>query len=216
MQPPVITGLPVLLLLAAQQSASEPQVSSSAAEAAPSPQPFWQGEPGEGLKGNTKSFEVRVSRAFGTTDTGSNDVHDLWLAEFQFGLILADVMEPDHWFGGNLEAIGKILTAAQERPHNAYLSALNGGFRYHFCTGTPLVPFIGANVGIGITDINDADATGKFQFNQQAGAGLRYFFDPQTAIVLDYNYWHVSNAGIKAPNDGVNCHVFSLGISWLF
>ena len=60
------------------------------------------------------------------------------------------------------------------------------------------------------------DATGKFQFNQQAGVGARYFFDPQTALVFDYAYWHVSNAGIKEPNDGVNAHVFSLGIAWIF
>lgn len=214
-----MTGLPLVLLLAAQQSVASDEVAS--AERAPGQgsailTEYWGTEVGRGLRKNTKSFEVRIGRAFGTTDTGSNNVHDLWLTEFQFGLVLADVMEPDYWFGGNIEGLGKIIAAVQDRPHGAYFFAVNGGLRYHFRTGTPVFPFIGGAVGVGITDINDADATGKFQFNQQIGGGLRYFFDPQTALALDYEYWHVSNAGIKKPNDGVNCHVFSLGLSWLF
>ena len=125
-------------------------------------------------------------------------------------------MEPNYWFGGNLEGLGKVTAAVQDRPHNAYLFALNGGLRYHFRTGTPVVPYVGGAVGFGITDIADADASGKFQFNQQMGGGVRYFFDAATAVVLDYSYWHVSNAGIKEPNDGVNCHNFTIGLAWLF
>ncbi|HEX7861019.1 MAG TPA: acyloxyacyl hydrolase [Verrucomicrobiae bacterium] len=214
-----MTGLPLILLLAAQESVAASHGNGSELSASTDDSyltKIWHGEVGRGFKGNTKSFEMRLGRAFGTTSTGSNNAHDLWFTELQFGLILADVMEPDHWFGGNIEGLGKIIAAAQERPHSAYLFALNGGLRYHFRTGTRIVPYLGGNIGIGITDISDDDASGKFQFNQQAGVGLRYFFDPQTALVVDYAYWHVSNAGIREPNDGVNCHNFTVGISWLF
>src|SRR5688572_8659528 len=116
-------GLPLVLLLAAHNSVAAPpeDTSPSVASDEELSTELWQGEIGRGLKGNTTSFEVRMGRAFGTTSTGSNSVHDLWLTEFQFGLILADVMEPGYWFGGNVEGIGKVITAVQERPHNAYL-----------------------------------------------------------------------------------------------
>ena len=180
------------------------------------PDHIWQGEIGDGFVKGAKSLELKASRAFGTTDTGSNVAHDLWLAQLQFGYMLANVMEPTYWFGGNLEALAQFTAGGQERPHAAYFTSLNGGLRYHFRTGTPLVPFLTGSFGIGITDIDDADATGKFQFNEQIGAGVRYFFDAVQAITVEYGLWHVSNGGVKEPNDGVNAHVFTLAYSWLF
>ena len=173
-------------------------------------------EIGHGYQRNDVSVEVMVSRAFGTLGTGSNFEHDFWLTQVQGGLMLADVMEPEYWFGGNLELIGKLLVGAQDHPDGAYFCGLNGGFRYHFRTGMALIPFVGGTFGIGITDVDTPDATGKFQFNQQIGAGTRYLLSRNHAITLEYDYWHVSNGGIREPNDGVNAHIVSLGFAWLF
>jgi hypothetical protein len=180
------------------------------------PENIWESDVGDGFKKNAKSFEIKASRAFGTTDSGSTVAHDLWLAQLQFGIILADVMEPDHWFGGNLEAVGILMVGGQERPHAAYFTGANAGLRYHFRTGTPLVPFLGGSIGMGITDIDDADATGKFQFNEELRAGLRYFLDESKAVTFEYGLWHISNGGFREPNNGVNAHVFSLGFGWMF
>jgi hypothetical protein len=173
-------------------------------------------EIGHGYLSGEKSFEVKVSRAFGTTDTGSNFSHDLWLTQVLGGLILADVMEPDYWFGGNLEAVGQLLLGAQDNPDGAYFFGLNGGFRYHFRTGTAFAPYLCGSIGIAITDIETPDSSGKFQFNEQIGFGTRYLLSRHRAITLEYDYWHVSNGGIREPNDGVNAHIFSLGFAWLF
>ena len=206
-------GLLVLPLVAAHcnSDGAEPR---SLVETTPAA--IWESEIGAGFRKNVRSIEVKFSRAFGTTDTGSNVPHDLWLAQIQGGLMLADVMEPDYWFGGNLEGLLQATAGGQERPHAAYFVALNGGLRYHFRTNTRWVPFLTGSVGIGVTDIDDADATGKFQFNEQVGAGVRYFFNPTYAVTAEYGLWHISNGGVREPNDGVNAHVFSLGFSWLF
>jgi hypothetical protein len=173
-------------------------------------------EIGNGFHKNDTSLEVKVSRAFGTKDTGSNFSHDLWLTQVQGGLILSDVMEPDYWFGGNLEATGQVLLGGQDNPDAAYFFGLNAGLRYHFRTGTGFDPFLAGSFGIGVTDIGTPDATGKFQFNEQIGAGTRYFLSRHYAVTLEYDFWHISNGGIREPNDGVNAHVFSLGFAWLF
>jgi hypothetical protein len=171
---------------------------------------------GHGYSKDDVSLEVLFGRAFGTTDTGSNFSHDLWLTQIEGGLILADVMEPDYWFGGNIEAVGKLLVGNQDNPDGAYFFGLNAGLKYHFRTGTPFAPFLGGSFGVAVTDIGSPDATGKFQFNEQVGAGTKYFLTKQHALVLEYDYWHISNGGIREPNDGVNAHIISLGFAWLF
>jgi hypothetical protein len=35
-------------------------------------------------------------------------------------------------------------------------------------------------------------------------------------VTFEYNLWHISNGGVKEPNNGVNAHVFSLGFSYMF
>jgi hypothetical protein len=205
-------GLPIASIAAATLLAQGNVNAATESE----PDKIWESEVGNGFRKNAKSFEIKASRAFGTTASGSSVAHDLWLAQLQFGIMLADVMEPDYWFGGNVEAIGLLKVAAQERPHPAYFTAANGGLRYHFRTETPLVPFLAASIGVGITDIDDADASGKFQFNEEIGAGVRYFFDRSTAVTFEYSLWHVSNGGVKEPNNGVNAHVFSLGFAWMY
>jgi hypothetical protein len=206
-------GLLLLPLVVAYCSADDAK-SGSVLET--KPDSIWESEIGAGFRKNARSIELKFSRAFGTTDGGSNVPHDLWLSEIQAGLMLADVMEPDHWFGGNLEGLLQGIAGGQERPHAAYFVAVNGGLRYHFRTNTRWVPFLTASVGVGITDIDDADATGKFQFNEQVGTGVRYFFDRTHAVTAEYGLWHISNGGVREPNDGVNAHVFSVGFSWLF
>ena len=211
-------GLPLVLLIAARNSAApqELAVPTKIPEEADRAEQVWLSDVGRGFRKNSYSIEVKLSRAFGTTKMGSDTRHDLTLAQVQAGLILADVMEPDHWFGGNLEGLGILMAGAQDEPHAAYLVALNGGLRYHFRTGTPVVPFIGGTFGVALSDIGDPDATGKFQFNESIGGGIRYFFDPTTALTFDYALWHVSNGGIKQPNNGVTAHVVSFGLAWLF
>jgi hypothetical protein len=207
-----MTGLPLLTFAAVTLLTHADAVGAVSYE----PETMWETEVGHGFKKNAKTVEIKASRAFGTTATGSSVPHDLWLAQLQFGIMLADVMEPEYWFGGNLEAIGLLMAGGQERPHPAYFTGANGGLRYHFRTGTPVVPFLAASIGVGITDIDDADATGKFQFNEEIGAGVRYFFDRSNAVTLEYSLWHISNGGFQQPNNGVNAHVLSVGYSRMF
>ena len=205
--PGMLTILPLVLALLRPVDAE--QEANSVPEHYPSP------SLGEGYRKNDKSLEVLVSRAFGTTDTGSHLSHDFWLTRVQGGVVLADLLEPNYWFGGNIEVTGQLILGGQDNPDVAYYLGTNAGLRYHFRTGTPLAPYLTGSFGIGITDIHDADATGTFQFNQQIGGGARYFITPRHAIILEYDYWHISNGGIREPNDGVNTHIDSLGFAWL-
>jgi hypothetical protein len=169
-----------------------------------------------GFSKGMRILEVKVSRAFGTSETGSDFQHDLWVMQFHGGIILAEFLEPGTWFGGGLEAFGEILAGGQDIPEAAYLVGASVGLRYHFRTGTQFVPFVGGSFGIAITDIGDPDASGKFQFHEQIGTGLHYLISNRHAVSCEYTYWHISNGRIREPNAGVNNHTVSVGFAWLF
>ena len=60
-------------------------------------------------------------------------------------------------------------------------------------------------------DIADRELGTEFQFLLNLGVGLEYF-KKNGAYSINYRLFHVSNAGIKFPNIGLNAHVFSLGM----
>jgi len=202
----------LLALMVANGSAVEGE--SAHSDGAPKGDIRAPAEVGQGFAKYTA--ELKLSRAFGTTETGSNRSHDLWLTQVQGGLMLTDVVAQNWWFGGNVEGIAQLLAGGQDNPEAAYFVGLNGGLRYHLRTGTRLNPFVSGSIGVASTDIGGPDLSGSFQFNEQIGAGFRYFITEQYAISLEYAFWHVSNGGIREPNDGVNAHLVSLGVAWIF
>ena len=59
------------------------------------------------------------------------------------------------------------------------------------------------------------ELSGNLQFIPQAGVGIQYFVRPRHAMVLEYRYLHMSNAGIREPNHGWNGSMLSVGYEWL-
>lgn len=90
-------------------------------------------------------------------------------------------------------------------------------FRFDGKGRTNLVPFLDLGAGMMHTPLNTRvpEVSGRLQFMPQAGAGLQYFFSPQRALVFEYRYFHMSNAGIQQPNDGFNGSMLTIGFRWL-
>lgn len=59
------------------------------------------------------------------------------------------------------------------------------------------------------------ELNGSTQFMPQGGIGIDYFFNPQRAFVIEYRYFHVSNANLVVPNPGVNGSMITVGFHWL-
>jgi opacity protein-like surface antigen len=59
------------------------------------------------------------------------------------------------------------------------------------------------------------EVSGRTQFMPQAGLGIQYFFRPQRAFVIEYRYFHMSNAGLEQPNEGFNGSMITIGFRWL-
>jgi opacity protein-like surface antigen len=89
--------------------------------------------------------------------------------------------------------------------------------RFGFKPMGRVVPYFDAGSGPVHTTIdeNAPEITGHTQFLSQGGVGLQYFVRPQRAMVLEYHYFHMSNAGLQEPNHGFNGSMFTVGFRWL-
>lgn len=89
--------------------------------------------------------------------------------------------------------------------------------RFGFKPVGKVAPYFDAGSGAMHTTIdeNAPEISGHTQFLSQGGVGLQYFVSPQRAVVFEYHYFHMSNAGLQQPNHGFNGSMFTIGFRWL-
>jgi hypothetical protein len=80
--------------------------------------------------------------------------------------------------------------------------------------GKPLrgvLPFLDIGSGPLNTTINEraSELGGHVQFLSQGGFGLQ-----RKKYIIEYRYFHMSNAGLTKPNHGFNGSMLSVGIRW--
>jgi hypothetical protein len=139
----------------------------------------------------------------------------LLIAQPQLGLILRDFQAPRlpvRRFEVVSEGIlGNALHPGGRLTGCALLFRLDGKSRGR------VVPFFDFGGGLQRTTLatRAPELSGRTQFSPQAGLGVQHFFSPQRALVLEYRYMHISNAGITPPNYGFNASMITIGFRWL-
>jgi len=77
-------------------------------------------------------------------------------------------------------------------------------------------PFILIGPGMVYMTQHTREQSTQFNFTEQAGIGMHYFFRKNIAFTLEGRFRHLSNAGIKHPNTGINTQFVIAGISYRF
>jgi len=78
-------------------------------------------------------------------------------------------------------------------------------------------PFFNVSSGPLYTNLDEkapAELGGHVQFLSQGGAGIQRRLTPQQSMVVEYRYFHMSNAGLTQPNHGFNGSMLSIGMRW--
>jgi predicted porin len=171
---------------------------------------------GRRLHADETNAGFALGGGFGVEAFGSRERHDLVLATIYYGWIFTDVLAADHWYGGNFEILAEIVGGRQINPNASDVYGLSAVIRYNFAADGPWVPYVDGGFGVAYTDIGEPDLSSRFQFITQFGAGARYFFRQSTALIFQYRWFHLSNAGIEKPNNGTNTQMFYLGLDWFF
>lgn len=77
-------------------------------------------------------------------------------------------------------------------------------------------PFVLGGVGMVYMTQHTIEQSTQFNFIEQLGIGMHYFFKPNVAFTIEGRYRHLSNAGIDHPNTGINTQFVLTGISYQF
>jgi hypothetical protein len=80
--------------------------------------------------------------------------------------------------------------------------------------GKPLrrvIPFLDLSSGPLNTTINEhaSELGGHVQFLSQGGIGIQH-----SKYIIEYRYFHMSNAGLMKPNHGFNGSMVTVGMRW--
>jgi opacity protein-like surface antigen len=118
------------------------------------------------------------------------------------------------WFQGQNWHLGGYWDLSVGYWHNSSLPGFNEGITeigltpvFRLQQNDLRGPYVEAAIGFHLlskTSIGDKRLSTAFQFGDHLGAGLR--FGPKGQYDLGYRFQHLSNAGIKRPNNGVNFH----------
>ena len=90
------------------------------------------------------------------------------------------------------------------------------GFQIIFVPSAKISPYFCFGSGLIYITQSTKEQSTKYNFQDQVGGGLYYFLNKNAALNCGYRLRHISNAGLKHPNSGINTHMVELGYSVFF
>ena len=119
------------------------------------------------------------------------------------------------WFEGGDWHVGGYWEASIRQWDNSSVFKTNSGltdigftpvFRFQQNKPTGISPYLEGAIGFHLLSKSSVssqrDFGSSFQFGDHVGAGVR--FGQKGAYDLSYRYQHLSNGGLKSPNQGIN------------
>lgn len=103
-------------------------------------------------------------------------------------------------------------------PETAYAAGLTLMYRYHLSPNRSFAPFVEFGSGFVFTNLDQKirELSRSFNFSPQVGVGFRKAVGPSSDLVFSARWFHLSNAGTRAPNVGLNNYLLTVGYSQLF
>ncbi|MFH0941147.1 MAG: acyloxyacyl hydrolase [Candidatus Omnitrophota bacterium] len=117
---------------------------------------------------------------------------------------------------GMLELIYEPFISAITEPDSNMEMGFPFFFRYSYPLTPKIYPFVEVGTGPYYMTLHTYEQSTQFNFVNQGGAGISYFFKENVAINIEYRKRHVSNMSIKSPNGGLDANVYLLGMSYYF
>ena len=77
-------------------------------------------------------------------------------------------------------------------------------------------PYLKAGVSLVYMTQHTREQATQFNFAEQGGIGMHYFFAKNWGLTIEGLYRHLSNASIDHPNQGINTYFSSVGVTYKF
>jgi len=144
---------------------------------------------------------------------GGTSGTSIWNLGARYGWILTRPHGPG-FLKGRFEYVldGMPVFLAFQRSNTVYGGGFNPlGLKWDFATRGRIVPFFELNGGTLFTDHDLPAGTNSVNFTSAAALGM-HVLGARYNLSLEARYMHISNAGLAAPNPGINTVQFRLGI----
>ncbi len=121
------------------------------------------------------------------------------------------------WFlTSQLELYGEGTLHAYLQPRGDVFGGVMGiGGRYHFSNDRAWTPYVLLSGGLGWTSLDVVEIDRVFNFQVAWGVGLRQVTRRGPGWMLEFRNHHISNAGTRGENLGVNAAMFVAGVHWV-
>jgi hypothetical protein len=126
----------------------------------------------------------------------------------------------DSFFRGTLSWVTELGLVEAYKPSSGYVYGFSPLIlEYKFVQpNAKIIPYVFIGAGFAYTDWNEKsfqrEIATNFEFLLHLGGGVEFYKTKHGALSLNYRFFHISNAGIKFPNIGVNANVVNLGYSF--
>ncbi len=77
-------------------------------------------------------------------------------------------------------------------------------------------PYGKIGIGMNYMTLHTNEQGTQFNFTEQGGIGMHYFFRKNLGLTLEGRIRHLSNAGIDQPNHGINSYFVLTGLTYEF
>jgi lipid A 3-O-deacylase len=162
-------------------------------------------------------YELAFLTGYGITHRGFGDTStqvQTWDAIARLGWFLSDEIGKGSWYQGRHELL-------VELPYHLALDhsgrSMTGGYllgSWKFTKAAPVLPYIFAGGGILFVDTGLPTMGTRLDFSYQAGTGVQYLIRKDIALMAEYRYHHISNAGTATPNEPLNSSKILLGVTF--
>ncbi len=120
------------------------------------------------------------------------------------------------WYQGQMALGAELVAFHTHSPITAYGVGLTPKMVYTSTAFGRVRPFIEGGGGPAWTDLGGRvpEQAGQFNFLVWGGAGCAYQMTPAWALTAGYRVIHISNAGTRSPNSGLNFGLPFLGLTY--
>jgi lipid A 3-O-deacylase len=134
-----------------------------------------------------------------------------------WAMVLTDPIGPG-WLRGQILLGAEIVYIQFERPELTHGVGFTPKIKYLFEGTQRIRPYIEFAGGPFYTDLGGQipEESSRFNFILTAGGGISWFLTSQLSLNVGYRFHHISNAGTRYPNIGLNSSLPYGGFSFYF
>lgn len=132
----------------------------------------------------------------------------------RWGIGLSDPLAQGTFYTGNVELDVEPMLLLNYQPRSGWAAGGSLLLHYNFLGAGAIVPFIEGGGGASHLDFDLDSQSDGFSFPLQASLGFHAFVSRRAAFTASAGYYHLSNAGLRYPNWGINAVMIRIGATY--